>query len=68
MKCCIFMPTTINIDTNSSLYKSSQLTENDLRYKQYFEGIQKIYQFNIEKKLHSSTGNMQLKLDMQHII
>ena len=50
MKCCIFMPTTINIDTNSSLYKSSQLTENDLRYKQYFEGIQKIYQFNIDKK------------------
>lgn len=44
------MPTTINIDTNSSLYKSSQLTENDLRYKQYFEGIQKIYQFNIDKK------------------
>jgi hypothetical protein len=43
------MPTTINIDTNSSLYKSSQLTENDLRYKQYFEGIQKIYQFNIDK-------------------
>ena len=51
MKCCIFMPTTINIDTNSSLYKSSQLTENDLRYKQYFEGIQKIYQFNIDKKI-----------------
>ena len=50
MKCCIFMPTTINIDTNSYLYKSSQLTENDLRYKQYFEGIQKIYQFNIDKK------------------
>ena len=44
------MPTTINIDTNSSLYKSSQLTENGLRYKQYFEGIQKIYQFNIDKK------------------
>jgi hypothetical protein len=44
------MPTTIHIDTNSSLYKSSQLTENDLRYKQYFEGIQKIYQFNIDKK------------------
>ena len=44
------MPTTINIDTNSSLYKSSQLTENVLRYKQYFEGIQKIYQFNIDKK------------------
>jgi mannose-1-phosphate guanylyltransferase len=44
------MPTTINIDTNSYLYKSSQLTENDLRYKQYFEGIQKIYQFNIDKK------------------
>ena len=43
------MPTTINIVTNSSLYKSSQLTENDLRYKQYFEGIQKIYQFNIDK-------------------
>ena len=51
MKCCIFMPTTINIHTNSSLYKSSQLTENDLRYKQYFEGIQKIYQFNIDKKI-----------------
>ena len=50
MKCCIFMPTTINIDTNSYLYKSSQLTENDIRYKQYFEGIQKIYQFNIDKK------------------
>tara|TARA_B100001250_G_scaffold337877_1_gene304816 strand:- start:1430 stop:2071 length:642 start_codon:yes stop_codon:yes gene_type:complete len=45
------MPTTINIDTNSSLYKSSQLTENGLRYKQYFEGIQKIYQFNIDKKI-----------------
>lgn len=45
------MPTTINIDTNSYLYKSSQLTENDLRYKQYFEGIQKIYQFNIDKKI-----------------
>lgn len=44
------MPTTINIDTNSYLYKSSQLTENDIRYKQYFEGIQKIYQFNIDKK------------------
>jgi len=51
MKCCIFMPTTINIDTNSSLYKSSQLTENGLRYKQHFEGIQKIYQFNIDKKI-----------------
>jgi len=51
MKCCIFMPTTINIDTNSYLYKSSQLTENDIRYKQYFEGIQKIYQFNIDKKI-----------------
>ena len=45
------MPTTINIDTNSYLYKSSQLTENDIRYKQYFEGIQKIYQFNIDKKI-----------------
>tara|TARA_B100000965_G_scaffold42235_1_gene31017 strand:- start:1702 stop:2328 length:627 start_codon:yes stop_codon:yes gene_type:complete len=45
------MPTTINIDTNSSLYKSSQLTENGLRYKQHFEGIQKIYQFNIDKKI-----------------
>ena len=36
------MPTTINIDINSSLYKKSQLTNNEVRYKQYFDGIKKL--------------------------
>jgi hypothetical protein len=46
------MPTTINIDTNSRLYQTNQLTPNELRYKQYFEGIQKIYELNKDKNIN----------------
>jgi hypothetical protein len=45
------MPTTINIDINSSLYKKSELTNNEVRYKQYFDGIKKIYEINKDKNI-----------------
>ena len=43
---CILMLTTINVDTESSLYKNGQLTPNKLRYTQYYNGIKKIYELN----------------------
>lgn len=50
-KFCIFMPTTINVDTNSHLYKTNQLTLNELRCKQYYEGIKKVYELNKDKNI-----------------
>ena len=45
------MPTTITIDTNSYLYSKNQLESNEVRYKQYFNGIKKLYELNNDKNI-----------------
>jgi hypothetical protein len=50
-KICIFMPTTINVDINSYLYKNNQLEPNNKRHKQYYDGIKKIYELNKDKNI-----------------
>ena len=45
------MPTTITIDTNSDLYSKNQLESNKVRYKQYFNGIKKLYELNNDKNI-----------------
>lgn len=49
MKICIFMPTTIIIDTSSSLFKKNQLEKNENRIKQYQNGINKLVELNNDK-------------------
>ena len=50
-KFCIFMPTTINVDLNSQLYKNNQLTPNEIRHTQYYNGIKQIYELNKDKNI-----------------
>ena len=51
MKFAIIMPTTFNIDVNSQLYQTNNLTINNIREMQYIEGIQKIYDLNKNKNI-----------------
>ena len=46
MKICIFMPTTIIIDTSSKLSKQNMLEINEKRLKQYQNGIKKVLDLN----------------------
>ena len=46
MKICIFMPTTIIIDTSSKLSQQNMLEINDKRLKQYQNGIKKFLDLN----------------------
>lgn len=45
MKFCLFMPTTIEIDTDCGLFKKKQLTDNKTRLIQYTEGITSLLNF-----------------------
>lgn len=49
---CIFMPTTIEIDTSSYLYKVNQLTDTSTRVQQYLKGIKQIYDLNKDKNIN----------------
>lgn len=46
MKICIFMPTTFIIDKQSYLFKTNQLESDNVRIKQYENGINKVCELN----------------------
>ena len=60
MKFAILMPTTFNIDVNSQLYQTKNLTINNIREMQYIEGIHKIYDFNKNNNKRSNDSTSRI--------
>jgi hypothetical protein len=54
---CIFMPTTIEVNKNSLLYKKKELMDNELRIKQYISGIQQIRDLNPDIEIYISDNS-----------
>ena len=54
---CIFMPTTIEVNKNSLLYKKNELMANEVRIKQYIDGIQKIRDLNPDLEIYISDNS-----------
>jgi len=59
------MPTTIEVDSNSSLYKSNQLMPNNIRIKQYIDGIQKVRNFNPDIEIYISDNSNYLNKESE---
>ena len=59
-KYCIFMPTTIEVNKNSLLYKKKELMENEVRINQYKDGIQKIRDLNPDLEIYISDNSTYL--------
>jgi len=70
MNICIFMLTTIEINTNSSLYNLGQLTPNNIRIKQYIDGIKQVRNFNpdIEIYISDNSNYLNKESDLLNII
>ena len=54
---CIFMPTTIEVNKKSLLYKKNQLMSNEVRIKQYIDGIKKIRDLNPDIEIYISDNS-----------
>ena len=65
MNICIFMPTTIEVDSNSSLYKANHLMPNNIRIKQYIDGIQKVRNFNPDIEIYISDNSNYLNKESE---
>ena len=65
MNVCILMPTTIHVDNNCSLYKNNQLTSNNIRIKQYIDGIQQVRNLNPDIEIYISDNSNYLNKESE---
>ena len=65
MNVCILMPTTIEVDNNCSLYKANHLMPNNIRIKQYIDGIQKVRKLNYGIEIYISDNSNYLNKESE---
>jgi hypothetical protein len=65
MNVCILMPTTIEVDNNCSLYKANCLMPNNIRIKQYIDGIQQVRNLNPDIEIYISDNSNYLNKESE---